>query len=281
MWLSRFFVLFVIYSCMGWIYETIYCTIKWKKWENRGFLYGPICPIYGTGGAVITILMEVLGKHNISYSWWQVFLVCSIGSFFLEYGTHWGLEKLFHACWWDYSYMPLNIKGRVCLPYTLCFGAAGILVTYVVAPFVTRVTSYISPIGYEFMGLVFMGIIGMDIAMTASTLSDFDRYIQDADAAVDMHMEQFVATVGTKAGEMSEQMQAKIAEEREKYSLERMKNRFDAMSAFSMMALKRVHAFKPKPVKSMGKVASAINREKVKEFVKNHRPEIKYVRESK
>ena len=81
MWISRYFVYFVIFSFFGWIYESIYCTIKSKRWENRGFLYGPLCPIYGAGGVGITAIV-------------------------LEYGTSWTLEKLFHAYWWDYSEMP-------------------------------------------------------------------------------------------------------------------------------------------------------------------------------
>lgn len=243
MWISRWFVLFIIFSCIGWIYETIYCTIKWKKWENRGFLYGPVCPIYGSGAVLAMMLVEVLSAQNISYSWWQVFIVCSAGSFVLEYATHWSLEKLFHAYWWDYSYMPLNLHGRVCLPYTLCFGGAGLLIVYVLAPWMERITAWISPIGYEFMGLIFMGFIGMDVALTASALSDFDKYITGASEALDKHMEQFVLEAQDKYEHMSDQMQAKILEEREKYSLERMKMRMDAMSAFSRSAVSRANGF--------------------------------------
>jgi len=273
MWLSRYFVIFVIYSCLGWIYETIYCTIKWKKWENRGFLYGPVCPIYGTGATLIAILMDLVVHYDVPYSWWQVFLVCAVGSFFLEYGTHWTLEKLFHAYWWDYSYMPLNIQGRVCLPYTLCFGVAGLVVTYVLNPFVYSITAWISPIGYEFMGLIFMGLIGCDCALTASALSNFDHHVMDADAAVDMHMEQFVTNFGNKAEEVTESMQAKIAEEREKYSIERLRNRFDAMSAFSMSAVKRVAGYRPAPGSDAHLTPGY--RQRLMEFVKNHKPEIK------
>ena len=279
MWLSKYFVIFVLYSCLGWIYETIYCTIKWKKWENRGFLYGPVCPIYGTGATAIAILIDISAQFGVDYTWWQVFLICSIGSFFLEYGTHWTLEKLFHAYWWDYSYKPLNLHGRVCLPYTLCFGVAGILVTYIINPFVLKVTSVVSPIGFEFLGLLFMLLIGVDIALTASALSNFDRYIMDADAAVDMHMEQFVTSFGAKAGELTDSMQAKIAEEREKYSLDRLRNRFDAMSAFSLHAVKRVVGYRP--ARGKDKIDAPGYGQRMLEFVKNHKPEIRNVRKSK
>ena len=64
MWFSRYFVYFIIFSCMGWIYESIYCTIRAKKWENRGFLYGPLCPIYGAGGVAITAIADLISAHT-------------------------------------------------------------------------------------------------------------------------------------------------------------------------------------------------------------------------
>ena len=64
---SKYICLFFIYSFLGWIYETIFCTIKGGKWENRGFLYGPICPIYGTGAALVIFLTELLNKNNFDY----------------------------------------------------------------------------------------------------------------------------------------------------------------------------------------------------------------------
>ena len=134
MWLSRYFVYFIIFSCMGWIYESIYCTIRAKKWENRGFLYGPLCPIYGAGGVAITAIADLISAHtDATFTWWQIFLVAFLGSIVLEYGTSWALEKLFHAYWWDYSSMPLNINGRVCFPYSVGFGVAGLIVVYFIA----------------------------------------------------------------------------------------------------------------------------------------------------
>ena len=104
-------------------YESIYyCTIRAKKWENRGFLYGPLCPIYGAGGVAITAIADFISVHtDATFTWWQIFLVAFFGSIVLEYGTSWALEKLFHAYWWDYSSMPLNINGRVCFPYSVGF----------------------------------------------------------------------------------------------------------------------------------------------------------------
>lgn len=268
MWLSRYFVMFIIYSCFGWIYESIYCTIKGKKWENRGFLYGPVCPIYGTGAVAITILVEQLARIGVTYKWWMVFLVCYVGSVILEYTTHWTLEKLFHAYWWDYSYMPLNIKGRVCVPYSICFGLAGLLVTYVITPFMIKLVSWIPPIGFEFIGLLFMLIIGMDVALTASALSEFEKYVVAAEESLNVHMDQFVETVGDKYGQMSENMSTKLSEEKEKLSREKIVARLQSMSELSKNAIKRVQGYKPA-------IGEKIARNRVLEFVKNHKPEKK------
>ena len=60
MWVSRYVCLFMIYSFMGWVYETMFCTIKEGRWMNRGFLYGPGCPIYGVGAVTISVLMHFI-----------------------------------------------------------------------------------------------------------------------------------------------------------------------------------------------------------------------------
>ena len=65
MLVSKYVCLFMLYSCLGWIYETIFCTIKSGKWENRGFLYGPICPIYGTGALLIIVIPQLITTLGI------------------------------------------------------------------------------------------------------------------------------------------------------------------------------------------------------------------------
>ena len=67
MFLSRFVCLFIIYSLVGWIYESLFCTVSSGKWENRGFLYGPCCPIYGTGAVAISIVMSMITASGYSF----------------------------------------------------------------------------------------------------------------------------------------------------------------------------------------------------------------------
>lgn len=165
---SKYFVWFIIYSFMGWIYESTYCTIRKHHWENRGFLHGPIVPIYGVGALLASILFSELPISGLQEAGnLKIILICFFGSIVLEYTTSWGLEKLFHAYWWDYSDVFCNINGRVCLPASIGFGCAGILVVRVIYPFVNGMTHNTNPYLMEGLALAFMFVFGMDMALKA------------------------------------------------------------------------------------------------------------------
>lgn len=104
---------------------------------NRGFLNGPLCPIYGTGAILgVAILGNV---HNPII----IFLISMVGATILEYTTSWVMEQLFHARWWDYSNFRFNLQGRVCLLGALIFGLGGVGVVLGSQPYVERVTDMI------------------------------------------------------------------------------------------------------------------------------------------
>lgn len=240
MWISKYFVYMMIFSCMGWIYESIYCTIKGGKWENRGFLYGPVCPIYGVGATAMTAIVDVVSGYNISYTWWQVFAVAFLGSIVLEYVTSWTLEKLFHAYWWDYSEIPFNINGRVCLPCSLGFGVAGLVVVYWLAPLVRKVTGGISPISMELLSLILMALITVDITLTVSALSNFDRTIVGMEETLNRHMDSFVTNIQDKTQAAGSTFSA----ERAKFSKENIEQGIKNMGDIYRAALKRVKGFR-------------------------------------
>ena len=243
MLISKYFVYFVVFSFMGWIYETIYCTIKGGKWENRGFLYGPICPIYGVGADGITIVTDIISYFNkgeANYEWWHVFVISFFGSIVLEYVTSWVLEKQFHAVWWDYSNIPLNIHGRVCLPASIGFGVAGLLVVYFIAPFTAGMSKAIPPLAMEGLSLVFMSLVTIDMTLTVNALTNFSHYVIAFEDELNAHMDAFVNGIQEKSSDMS----AKFAEERERFTLENAKNLVGTTGELYHSALKRVHTFK-------------------------------------
>ena len=254
MWVSKYFVYFVIFSCMGWIYESIFCTVKSGSWQNRGFLYGPVCPIYGVGAATIMALVDWYAGQDqgqMNYTWWQVFLVAFFGSIVLEYVTSWGLEKLFHAYWWDYSDVPLNINGRVCFPASVGFGVAGLLVIYVIAPATKDATQWITPILMELFSLIFMALLAADATLTVSALTGFERNVAAMEEALNQHMEQFVSTVQQKSqaagevlGEKKLAASERLAEERMRFTKERLESITKRMGSGHRAALNRVKGFK-------------------------------------
>ncbi len=194
MWLSRYICLFFIYSLMGWIYETLYCTIKSSKWQNRGFLYGPACPIYGTGAVAISLVMRAALANVVMLHVWHVFLIAFIGSACLEYLTSWGLEKLFHAAWWDYSDLPLNLHGRISLFTSLGFGIAGLLVVYSIAPFTENAVDRIIPIAIELLSLCFIFAFAVDLTLTVTVLYHFDKMVVRVENSFNQSMENIVDT---------------------------------------------------------------------------------------
>lgn len=133
---TTYFLYFILYSFMGWLMEVICKLFELKKFVNRGFLIGPICPIYGYGVLGIILL---IGKDtsDILSVFLKAILICSL----LEYFTSYIMEKLFKARWWDYSKKKFNINGRICLETMIPFGILGCMITYIVHPFVVSLVA--------------------------------------------------------------------------------------------------------------------------------------------
>ncbi|GFN36578.1 putative ABC transporter permease [Tepidimicrobium xylanilyticum] len=134
------FLYFTVYSFMGWIMETAFASITQKKFINRGFLIGPFTPIYGFGAIMIiqssTWIGNMFGNYYISL------LMCIVISTLLvtalEFITGYALEKVFNAKWWDYSNNMMNLKGYICLSYSLLWGLLAFLLIQVVHPLITQ-----------------------------------------------------------------------------------------------------------------------------------------------
>ena len=125
----NFILYFFIYSIMGWLLEVTCCLFSERKFVNRGFLLGPVCPIYGYS-VVLMILIIGQGNKDILSIFLKSILVCSV----LEYFTSYFMEKIFKARWWDYSDKRFNINGRICLETMLPFGIMGTLALYFIQP---------------------------------------------------------------------------------------------------------------------------------------------------
>ena len=116
-------LLFFIYSFFGWSIEVILTFIDQKKIINRGFLFGPYCPIYGIGTNLLVYLL-----HSYSNNFLLLFIISFLICLVIEYLFSFTMEKLFNLRWWDYSNRAFNINGRVCLTNCLSFGIVGTIV---------------------------------------------------------------------------------------------------------------------------------------------------------
>ncbi len=218
--IAQCFVEFIFYSFLGWVWESIYCTINEKKWADRGFLFGPICPIYGACVVVASLVFSLIpGLSDPSFPVWAIFIICFIGSAIAEYATSWVLEKRFHARWWDYSNMPLNIQGRICVPASTGFGIAGILVVKYLIPFVDGLHATINPIVYEVFALVLALVFGADFALTEASL---DALLKDVERMHGEFVERAqnnyekvqgeIISIGNKVNTEKQAMDERIAE---------------------------------------------------------------------
>lgn len=150
---------------MGWMCETVYCSVFQHHWVNRGFLNGPVCPIYGFGAMfVIWFLLPVQD------SWLLVFLLGMIMTSALEYLTSVLMEKLFHAKWWDYSKHRFNINGRVCLLNSTLFGLLSLVLMEWIHPFVRHYIALIPPLTAIVLAWVFVVVFTIDSAATVYTM---------------------------------------------------------------------------------------------------------------
>lgn len=121
---------FFFYSAVGWAFESTYCSMGERKLINRGFLTGPMCPIYGTGTLVMEVLLYNPFRDNPIAIFFLGMLLCDI----VEYLTSFIMEKLFNARWWDYKDELLNIKGRICLKHTIIWGMGSLAFVKIVHP---------------------------------------------------------------------------------------------------------------------------------------------------
>ena len=168
--IGMLFLLFIIYSFLGWCMEMVVCYFATRKWVNRGFLIGPICPIYGWGCLLIILLLKrYLDDPLVLFVMSMV--LCSL----LEYYTSYLMEKLFKARWWDYSHKKYNINGRICLDNILAFGILGLLMMYFINPFVVKMLGFVSTKVLNIVVIVIFVIFLVDNIVSLKVISGFKK----------------------------------------------------------------------------------------------------------
>lgn len=158
--LATWFLIFITYSFLGWAMEVFLSILQRKKLINRGFLIGPVCPIYGVGALAVSFVLSP------DYSPLAIFCVSLVGSAIIEYVSSFIMEQLFRVRWWDYSEKVFNLNGRICLEAAFGFGVIGILIIKFATPFLLGVFQSLPTIVlYCLAGAAFLGF-AFDIALS-------------------------------------------------------------------------------------------------------------------
>ena len=126
---------FFIYSFLGWVWESVYVSVKKKKLVNRGFINGPLCTIYGLGAVAVYLILKPFDENLLI-----LYVGGVVTATVLEYITGWLMEKIFHTRWWDYSSKKYNLHGYICLGSSVAWGFFTLLLFYVLQPFVSWIT---------------------------------------------------------------------------------------------------------------------------------------------
>lgn len=173
-WLLFFF----IYCFLGWVWESCYVSAKNREWINRGFLHGPMLPIYGSG-AIIVLLCTIGVRDQVIL----IFIFGMTGATILEYVTGACMERLFRVRYWDYSHMPLNLKGYICLPVSLGWGAFSVLLVRVIHVPIENLVLQIPERIAEVVSVVCSSAFAVDFTLSFSEAMDLrDMLIRLSDS---------------------------------------------------------------------------------------------------
>ena len=176
--ISKYFILFIIYSFAGWVMETLWVSWCNKRLVDRGFLIGPYCPIYGFGALLIVLLLNKLSFSPILVFLMTVF-VCGV----LEYFASWIMEKIFKARWWDYSNVKFNLNGRICLKNLIAFGVMGLAVIYIINPNLEIWIDYfINKENLRVFAFVLWTVFIMDFVVSTIVVYGFRRVTEKVNA---------------------------------------------------------------------------------------------------
>ena len=161
---------FLIYSCLGWCLEVVYAAVTTGKLVNRGFLNGPVCPIYGFGMVIVLYALTPLVDNTLLLYLGGVILPSA-----LELVGGWALYKLYRTRWWDYSDYPFNIGGYICLEFSLLWGVGTLVVMRIVHPIIAGLVAMVPTLVGVILMCILYAVYATDVvatAIAASTLAD-------------------------------------------------------------------------------------------------------------
>ena len=171
---------FLIYSCLGWCLEVVYAAATTGQIVNRGFLNGPVCPIYGFGMVIVLFALTPFARSTLALYIGGVILPSA-----LELVGGWALYKLYHTRWWDYSDKPFNIGGYICLEFSLLWGVGTLVMMKAIHPTIAGLVELVPPfIGFILMCFLY-AVYAADVVVTAVAASDLARELDALENVAD------------------------------------------------------------------------------------------------
>ncbi len=218
--LYEIFAYFFIYSFLGWVVEVAFHALSQGKFVNRGFLNGPVCPVYGVG---VTVILLILGDKTDRF--WLVFFIGVAFPTLIELVTGWALEKFFHDKWWDYSARKFNLKGYICLEFSLLWGVAVVAVLEGIHPAVQWFAGLFNEVTGTVLSCVFAAAMIADVVVTVLQVLKLNKKLKELDEAIEFlrtpsnfigeHVAGAVLVAGEMVGEAKEAIGEKAAQAKE------------------------------------------------------------------
>lgn len=266
---SQWLLLFFIYSFLGWVWECCYVSARVKKWTNRGFMHGPMLPIYGSG-AICLLFSTLPVRNNIVLT----FIVSVISATLLEFVTGTVMEALFKVRYWDYSKDKFNYKGQICARASFAWGVGGVLLVFVLnKPFDAFVRSIPQNVA-ELTALLLTVIASFDYGASFREAMDVreimirlseekNRQVKRLEKRVDV----MAAVYGNELNEIKQEAIDKIEDIKESGQeyIDRTKERLIAMTDSQRRKLNRFIQANPEAESKHAKVSEALS--ELKEYV--------------
>ena len=210
---------FLVFSFLGWCVEVAYQAVSKGLVVNRGFLNGPVCPIYGFGVLAVFFLLQMTGDGPFyEQNALKVFVFGVILATAVELFGGWILDKAFHARWWDYSDRPFNLHGYICLQFSIIWGMSILLVVRAVYPMLSRILGMIPQnIGWILIG-IFCVIYIADFAVSVSVMIGLNKRMAEIDE-MQKRMRVVSNDLSTKIGTRSLETKQRVDEAKVQASL--------------------------------------------------------------
>ncbi len=221
--LYQMFIMFCIWSFIGWCIEVCYMTLETGEYQNRGFLNMPICPIYGFG-----VLMVVTFFRPLNHTVFPLFLATSLLCTTFELLVGMGMEKLFHTRWWDYSHEKFNFKGYICLKVSLLWGFGCVLVVRVVHPLVEKLVDLI-PVKAGLVFIIIMSVlIAIDVISSFCAVDSLNNRLKQIDEISKIMLKSSIK-IGEKLANETNEIKGKYEKLMDSKEIAEIKEKYDKL----------------------------------------------------